>query len=72
MYKRLDFLYYLIDVKNIQIPEEIELETIDGITKKNLIEYLKSEEFSSPDSGFKNDLKKLIKLIQQKQKLKVD
>lgn len=72
MYKRLDFLYYLIDVKNIEIPAEIELETIDGITKKNLIEYLKSEKFSLPDSGFKNKLKKLIKLIQQKQKLKVD
>lgn len=73
MYKELDFLYYLINVKNIEIPEEIELETIDGITKKNLIEYLKSEEFNLPDSSkFQNKRKKLIKLIQQKQNLKVD
>ena len=54
MYKELDFLYYLINVKNIEIPEEIELETIDGITKKNLIEYLKSEKFSLPNSEFQN------------------
>ena len=73
MYKELDFLYYLINVKNIEIPEEIELEKLDGITKKNLVEYLKSEEFNLPDSSeFQNKRKKLIKLIQQKQNLKVD
>lgn len=67
MYRELDFLYYLINVKNIEIPEEIELEKLDGIIKINIIEYLKSEKYNIPDSPeFQNKRKQLIKLIQKK------
>lgn len=68
MYKELDFLYYLINVKNIEIPEEIELEKLDGIIKINIIEHLKSEKYNLPDSPeFQVKRDKLIKLLLQRQ-----
>ena len=44
-YKKIQFAYN----KNIEIPEEIDLETIDGITKKNLIEYLTFQDHIAED-----------------------
>lgn len=68
MYKELDFLYYLINVKNIEIPKEIELEKLDGIIKINIIEHLKSEKYNLPDSPeFQIKRDKLIKLLLQRQ-----
>lgn len=62
--KNIDLLIYLFKHNLIEIPNEIELESIDGIEKVNLVEYLKSEEFDfpyAPDYRIKRD--ELIELI---------
>ncbi|WP_159780374.1 ankyrin repeat domain-containing protein [Flavobacterium sp. 9AF] len=66
IHKNLFLLYYLFKEDLVEVPKEIELETIDGIEKISLIEYLKSEEFDFPYSpDFKNKRDELVKLIEK-------
>jgi hypothetical protein len=65
----IDLLIYIFEENLVEIPKEIELESIDGIEKVDIITYLKSEEFDfpfAPDYRIKRD--ELIKLIQNKRK----
>ncbi len=70
IHKNLFLLYYLFKEDLVEVPKEIELETIDGIEKVNLIEYLKSEEFNFPYAApdYRKKRNELIKLIQEKTK----
>lgn len=69
IHKNLFLLYYLFKEDLVEVPKEIELETIDGIEKVSLIEYLKSEEFDFPYSpDFKNKRDGLLKLIQEERR----
>jgi len=64
-----DLLLYLFSEDKIEIPDYIEDETIEGITKVDFIEYLNFDYFTNvASSEFQIKREKLIKLIEEKQK----
>lgn len=68
-YLDFDLLLYLFSEDKIEIPEFIEHETIEGITKVDFIEYLNFDKFTNVGSSeFQIKREKLIELIKEKQK----
>jgi protein associated with RNAse G/E len=68
-YLDFDLLLYLFSEDKIEIPEFIEHETIEGITKVDFIEYLNFDKFTNVGSSeFQIKREKLIELIKERQK----
>ena len=68
-YLDFDLLLCLFSEDKIEIPEFIEHETIEGITKVDFIEYLNFDKFTNVGSSeFQIKREKLIELIKERQK----